>query len=175
MSSIFKNTGGTSTPRPAGKGSRYQRGKGKKKPSQPQSGGTEGMSAQLSAIDKQLATIGDSLTSFSKGMDAFDKKVAKHDKDVSDLGAEIAAAKSSASGSSASDDPLSEMLGELRKRRGSKYGTQFTNLANQIDSIKDDYPEETLMRALKSGVDQISQFTIDDLKEIDAMGEGGNQ
>jgi len=175
MSSIFKNTGGTSTPRPAGKGSRYHRGKGRKKPSQPQSGDTEGMSAQLSAIDEQLATIGDSLTSFSKGIDEFDKKVTKHDKDVSDLGAEIAAAKTSASDSSASDDPLSEMLAELRKRKGSKYGKQFTNLANQIDSIKDDYPEETLMRALKSGVDQISQFTVEDLKEIDAMGEGGSR
>ena len=137
MSSIFKNTGGTSTPRPAGKGSRYQRGKGKKKPSQPQSGDTEGMSAQLSAIDEQLATIGDSLTSFSKGIDEFDKKVTKYDKDTTDLGAEITAAKTSASDSPASDDPLSELLGELRKRRGSKYGTQFTNLANQIDSIKD--------------------------------------
>jgi hypothetical protein len=64
------------------------------------------------------------------------------------------------------------MLAELRKRKGSKYGKQFANLANQIDSIKDDYPEETLMRALQSGVDQISQFTVDDLKEIDAMGDG---
>ena len=166
MSSIFKNTGGTTAPRPAGKGSKYHRGKGKKKPSQAQSGDTEGMSAQLSAIDEQLATIGDSLTTFSKGIDEFDKKVTQHDEDVSDLGVEIAAAKPSAN-----DDPLSEMLMELRNRKGTKYGTHFTNLANQIDSIKDDYPEETLMRALKSGVDQISQFTVEDLKEIDAMGQ----
>ena len=167
MSSIFKNTGGTSTPTRPPRGSKYHRGKGKKKPSQPQSGDTEGVSAQLSAIDKQLATIGDSLASYSKGVDEFDKKVTKYDKDVSDLGVQIAAAKPSAS-----DDPISEMLAELRNRKGTKYGEQFTNLANKIDAIKDDYPEETLMRALKSGVDQISQFTVDDLKEIDAMGDG---
>lgn len=167
MSSIFKNKGGTTAPRPAGKGSKYHRGKGKEKLSQPQSKDTDGMSSQLSAIDEQLATIGDSLTTFSKGIDEFDKKVTKHDKDVSDLGVDIAAAKP-ASG----DDSLTELLGELRDRQGTKYGEQFTNLANQIDSIKDDYPEETLMRALQSGVDQISQFTVDDLKEIDAMGDG---
>ena len=166
MSSIFKNTGGTTALRPAGKGSRYHRGKGKKKPSQPQSGDTEGMSAQLSAIDSQLATIGESLTTFSKGVEEFDKKVTKYDKDTTDLGHDIAAAKPSAPA-----DPLAEMLSELRKRKGSKYGKQFTNLANQIDSIKDDYPEETLMRALKSGIDQISQFTVEDLQEIDAMGK----
>jgi len=165
MSSIFKNTGGTSTPRPAGKGSKYNRSRGRKKPSQPQSGDTEGMSAQLSAIDSQLATIGESLTTFSKGVEEFDKKVAKYDKDTTDLGYDIAAAKPSAPA-----DPLAEMLSELRNREGSKYGKQFTNLANQIDSIKDDYPEETLMRALKSGIDQISQFTVEDLQEIDAMG-----
>jgi septal ring factor EnvC (AmiA/AmiB activator) len=129
------------------------------------------MSAQLSAIDKQLATIGDSLASYSKGVDEFDKKVTKYDKDVSDLGAEIAAAKTSAS----DNDSLSEMLVGLRNRKGTKYGKQFTNLANQIDSIKDDYPEETLMRALKSGIDQISQFTVEDLKEIDAMGDGSRR
>jgi hypothetical protein len=171
MSSIFKNTGGTTAPRPAGKGSKYHRGKGKEKPSQPQSGDTDGMSSQLSAIDEQLATIGDSLTTFSKGIDKFDKKVTKHDEDVSDLGVDIAAAKPSAS----SDDSLSELLDELRDRKGTKYGKQFTNLANQIDSIKDDYPEETLMRALQSGVDQISQFTVDDLKEIDAMGDSSRR
>jgi len=166
MSSIFKNTGGTTALRPAGKGSRYHRGKGKKKPSQPQSGDTEGISVQLSAIDSQLATIGESLTTFSKGVEEFDKKVTKYDKDTTDLGHDIAAAKPSAPA-----DPLAEMLSELRKRKGSKYGKQFTNLANQIDSIKDDYPEETLMRALKSGIDQISQFTVEDLQEIDAMGK----
>jgi len=172
MSSIFKNATHTSTPTRSPKGSQRHRGKGKKKPSQPQSGDTEGVSAQLSAIDKQLATIGDSLASYSKGVDEFDKKVTKYDKDVSDLGVQIAAAKPPASDDSASDDPISEMLAELRNRKGTKYGEQFTNLADKIDAIKNDYPEETLMRALKSGVDQISQFTVDDLKEIDAMGDG---
>tara|TARA_R100001443_G_scaffold40593_1_gene54003 strand:+ start:1470 stop:1985 length:516 start_codon:yes stop_codon:yes gene_type:complete len=167
MSSIFKNTGNrpTTAARPAGKGSKYHRDKKRKKPSQPHSVDIEGVSSQLSAIDEQLATIGESISTYSKNVDEFDKKVTKHDKDVSDLGKDIAAAKPKEP-----EDILSEMLEELKSRSGQKYGTHYTNLANQIESIRDDYPEATLMRAIKSGVDQISAMTLEDLKTIEGMG-----
>tara|TARA_Y100001938_G_scaffold130667_1_gene186918 strand:- start:403 stop:912 length:510 start_codon:yes stop_codon:yes gene_type:complete len=167
MSSIFKNTGTTSAPRPASKGSRYRKTPRTKKSSQAQSQGKDDVSAQLSAIDSQLATIGESISAYSQGVDEFDKKVTKHEETVSDLGKQIAAAKPKKP-----EDIISEMLDELKSRSGQKYGLQYSNLANQIESIRDDYPEDTLMRAIKSGVDQISAMTLEDLKAIESMGSG---
>ena len=59
------------------------------------------------------------------------------------------------------------MLAELKNRKTDNVA--YGNLAAQIDKIKDDYPDETLIRAMRSGMEQISAMTMEDLRQIDAM------
>tara|TARA_R100000458_G_scaffold28947_1_gene26423 strand:- start:23426 stop:23893 length:468 start_codon:yes stop_codon:yes gene_type:complete len=153
MSSVFKNTGTSSAALPpAGKGARARRNK-KATTKQPSAKQAD----ELSAISDQLATIGESLQGFSAKVDEFDKGVTKYSQEKDQMKKDV----------SAMQDPVEAMLAELKSRRADNVA--YGNLAAQIDKIKDDYPDETLIRAMRSGMEQISAMTMEDLRQIDAM------
>lgn len=153
MSSVFKNTGTSSAALPpAGKGARARRNK-KAATKQPSAKQVD----ELSAISDQLATIGESLQGFSANVDEFDKGVTKYSQEKDQMKKDV----------SAMQDPVEAMLAELKSRKTDNVA--YGNLAAQIDKIKDDYPDETLIRAMRSGMDQISAMTMEDLRQIDAM------
>ena len=157
MSSIFKNTGKRSAPAmKAGKGDATVRRK-KARTRQPR----EKQGQELAQISEQLQTIGDSIQSYTKNVDEFDKGVSKYTREKDDLEVDVAMAKK---------DPVEAMLAELRRRRGEHVA--FGNLATQIEGVKDEYPEDTLIRAMRSGIEQISAMTMEDIREIDAMSKG---
>ncbi|MGB0550690.1 MAG: hypothetical protein ACPGR8_16315, partial [Limisphaerales bacterium] len=54
-------------------------------------------------------------------------------------------------------DPVEAMLAELKSRKTDNVA--YGNLAAQIDKTKDDYPDETLIRAMRSGMEQISAMS----------------
>ena len=112
---------------------------------------------ELSAISDQLATIGESLQGFSAKVDEFDKGVTKYSQEKVKLKEDVAEMT----------DPVEAMLSELKSRKTDNVA--YGNLAAQIDKIKDDYPDETLIRAMRSGMEQISAMTMEDLRQIDAM------
>lgn len=152
MSSVFKNTGTSSAALPpAGKGARARRKKATtKQPSAKQAD-------ELSAISDQLATIGESLQGFSAKVDEFDKGVTKYSQEKDQMKKDVAEMQ----------DPVEAMLAELKSRK--RDNVAYGNLAAQIDKIRDDYPDETLIRAMRSGMEQISAMTMEDLRQIDAM------
>lgn len=153
MSSVFKNTGTSSAALPpAGKGARARR-KAKATTKQP----SAKQAYELSAISDQLATIGESLQGFSAKVDEFDKGVTKYSQEKDQMKKDV----------SAMQDPVEAMLAELKSRK--RDNVAYGNLAAQIDKIKDDYPDETLIRAMRSGMEQISAMTMEDLRQIDAM------
>ena len=153
MSSVFKNTGTSSAALPpAGKGARARR-KSKATTKQPHAKQMD----ELSAISDQLATIGESIQGFSAKVDEFDKGVTKYSQEKVKLKEDV----------SAMQDPVEAMLAELKNRKTDNVA--YGNLAAQIDKIKDDYPDETLIRAMRSGMEQISAMTMEDLRQIDAM------
>ena len=153
MSSVFKNTGTSSAALPpAGKGARARRNK-KATTKQPRAKQAD----ELSAISDQLATIGESLRGFSAKVDEFDKGVTKYSQEKDQMKKDV----------SAMQDPVEAMLAELKSRKADNVA--YGNLAAQIDKIKDDYPDETLIRAMRSGMEQISAMTMEDLRQIDAM------
>ena len=112
---------------------------------------------ELSAISDQLATIGESLQGFSTKVDEFDKGVTKYSQEKVKLKEDVVEMT----------DPVEAMLSELKS--GKTDHVAYGNLAAQIDKIKDDYPDETLILAMRSGMEQISAMTMEDLREIDAM------
>ena len=153
MSSVFKNTGTSSAALPpAGKGARARRNK-KATTKQPSAKQVD----ELSAISDQLATIGESIQGFSAKVDEFDKGVTKYSQEKVKLKEDVAEMT----------DPVEAMLAELKNRKTDNVA--YGNLAAQIDKIKDDYPDETLIRAMRSGMEQISAMTMEDLRQIDAM------
>ena len=153
MSSVFKNTGTSSAALPpAGKGARARRNK-KATTKQPRVKQME----ELSAISDQLATIGKSIQGFSAKVDEFDKGVTRYSQEKDQIKKDV----------SAMQDPVEAMLAELKSRRTANVA--YGNLAAQIDTIKDDSPAETLIRAMRSGMEQISAMTMEDLRQIDAM------
>ena len=154
MSSIFKNTGKRSAPAMrAGKGDATVRRK-KARTKQPR----EKQGQELAQISEQLQTIGDSIQSYTKNVDEFDKGVSKYTREKDKLEVDVAMAK---------EDPVDAMLAELKSRKGEH--AAYGNLATQIEGVKDEYTEEALIRAMRSGIDRISAMTMEDIREIDAM------
>jgi len=154
MSSIFKNTGKRSAPAMrAGKGDATVRRK-KARTRQPR----EKQGQELAQISEQLQTIGDSIQSYTKNVDEFDKGVSKYTREKDSLEIDVAMAK---------EDPVDAMLAELKSRKGEH--AAYGNLATQIEGVKDEYTEEALIRAMRSGIDRISAMTMEDIREIDAM------
>ena len=154
MSSIFKNTGKRSAPAMrAGKGDATVRRK-KARTRQPR----EKQGQELAQISEQLQTIGDSIQSYTKNVDEFDKGVSKYTREKDKLEVDVAMAK---------EDPVDAMLAELKSRKGEH--AAYGNLATQIEGVKDEYTEEALIRAMRSGIDRISAMTMEDIREIDAM------